>query len=281
MTLEQDHRRTAAKQITAKLKRVARTQLALVQELEEAKGAADVRCKGELILAHLAGISKGQTVTELPAPEGDGSQTVLISLEAHLSPAENASVYFKRARKLGKKLSSLPERIERLSREESRLREKLDSAMSGPLPTPTGKKPETGPRAVGKPDRWPTGISPKRFTSSDGWTLYVGRHNKENDYITFSFARPDDFWFHAQGMAGSHVILRREGRRSRPSKRCLEETASVAAYFSKGRTSQTVAVIYTEKKYVRKPKKAKPGMALYSKEKTIMVGPGLPTTATE
>jgi predicted ribosome quality control (RQC) complex YloA/Tae2 family protein len=281
MKLEQGQRRTVAKGVRAELKRVARTRHTLENELDQAQGAAGFRRKGDLILAHIARISKGQKILKVPFSETGTRHDMHIVLKAHLTPAENAATYFKRAKKLEKKLSFLPGRIEQLSKRESRLRERLDGALSGPLPPTTIKKPGPVHRSGKKQDGWPTGVSPRRFMSSDGWTMYVGRNNRENDYITFAFARPEDFWFHAQGVAGSHVILRREGRRSRPSKRCLEEAGSVAAYFSKGRTSQTVSVIYTEKKYVRKPRKAKAGAALYSHEKTLMVSPVLPPTTVE
>jgi len=274
--LREDLLRRTAKDIRTEIKRIARTRRNLEEELEEARGANDIRRKGELILAHMSGITKGQTSITARTSEGAGRDELHISLQPHLTPAANAAAYFKRAKKLEKKLAFLPGRIERLAAQESRLREKLERALSGG-PLPQGIK-RSGPaqRREGKPSRWPTGISPRHFVSSDGWTMYVGRNNKENDYITFVLARPDDFWFHAQGTAGSHVILRREGRKSRPSKRCLEETASVAAHFSKARTSQTVPVVYTEKRYVRKPRKAKAGAALYSNEKTLLVNPGLP-----
>jgi predicted ribosome quality control (RQC) complex YloA/Tae2 family protein len=274
--LREDLLRRTAKEIRAEIKRTARTRRNLEEELEEARGAKDIRRKGELILAHMSGITKGQTSITARTSEGAGREELRIGLQPHLAPAANAAAYFKRAKKLEKKLAFLPERIERLAAQESRLREKLERTLSGGPPPRGSKRSGPAQRREGKTSRWPTGISPRRFLSSDGWTMYVGRNNKENDYITFVLARPDDFWFHAQGTAGSHVILRREGRKSRPSKRCLEETASVAAHFSKARTSQTVPVVYTEKRYVRKPRKAKAGAALYSNEKTLLVNPGLP-----
>jgi predicted ribosome quality control (RQC) complex YloA/Tae2 family protein len=280
--LERGRRRVAAKGISIELKRTARTRRALVQELEEARKAGELRLKGELILAHMKKISRGQKEVELPVPEDESRRTVCISLEARLSPAENAAIYFKRAKKLERKLASLPETIERVSRREAGLQEELDRARLGRIsPARDAGKKAKSPAAGSKPGRWPTGVWPRRFASSDGWIMYVGRNNKENDYLTFVFARPDDLWFHAEGVRGSHVILRREGRRSKPSRRCIEEAASAAAYFSKARTSQTVPVIYTEKKYVRKPRKAKPGMALYSNEKSVMVSPAVPSAEAE
>ena len=276
MKLQADLRRRTAKDIRTEIRRIARTRRNLEEELEEARGAKGIRRKGELILAHMASITKGQTILTARPSEGTGREELRITLKPHLAPAANAAAYFKRAKKLEKKPAVLPGRIEQLAARESRLREKLERTLSG-RPMPRGqRRPGAAHRREGKSSRWPTGISPRHFVSFDGWTMYVGRNNRENDYITFVLARPDDFWFHAQGVAGSHVILRREGRKTRPSKRCLEETASVAAHFSKARTSQTVPVIYTEKRYVRKPRKAKAGAALYSNEKTLMVNPGLP-----
>jgi hypothetical protein len=117
------------------------------------------------------------------------------------------------------------------------------------------------------------GFHPRRFRTSDGWLVMVGRNNRENEILTHVVARPDDIWLHAQGVAGSHVLLRRAGRKDNPSRRTLEEAASLAARYSKARHSEKVPVIYTLKKYVRKPRKAPPGLVLCTREKTVMVAP--------
>ncbi len=275
LALDLDRRRAAAKSIRARLRRASKTRNALLDELAEAGRAGEYRLKGELLLAHMVRIPKGAKTAEVPHPEAPGGK-LKVALDPRLSPHGNAEAYFKKARKLQKKLSFLPSRIEELSHREASLQHELSKVTSGEAPAgplapasrPRGRRPAS--------ERWPTGIAPRRLVSSDGWTMYVGRNNRENDYLTFAFAKPDDLWFHAHGVAGSHVVLRREERKAMPSKRCVAETASVAAYFSKGRTSQTVAVVYTEKKYVRKPRKGKPGTALYSHERTVMVAPSLP-----
>jgi predicted ribosome quality control (RQC) complex YloA/Tae2 family protein len=107
----------------------------------------------------------------------------------------------------------------------------------------------------------------------------VGRNNKENDFLTFKYARPDDFWFHAQDVPGSHVVLRKREKKTEPSPSDIREAAQVAAHFSKARGEKKAAVIYTQAKYVRKPKKGKPGLALVEREKSIVIGPGLPDQA--
>jgi predicted ribosome quality control (RQC) complex YloA/Tae2 family protein len=101
----------------------------------------------------------------------------------------------------------------------------------------------------------------------------VGRSNQENDYVTHRLAKPDDYWFHVHGCPGSHVILRREGRKDNPSARTIEEVAAIAAFFSKARTSRKAPVIYTLKKYVRKARGGSPGLAIVTRERTIMVVP--------
>lgn len=121
-------------------------------------------------------------------------------------------------------------------------------------------------------------FNPRSFETSDGFEVIVGRNNKENDHVTHHLAKAEDLWFHASGMPGSHVVLRRKDK-STPSRKAIEEAASIAAYFSKGRTSSSVPVIYTPKKYVHKPRGSRPGTATCAHEKFIMVTPRKPKTA--
>jgi hypothetical protein len=120
------------------------------------------------------------------------------------------------------------------------------------------------------------GVHPRKFELPGGWVVLVGRSNRENDVLTHRLARPNDLWFHARGAAGSHVVLRRGGRKDNPPRDIISRTAAIAAYFSKARTSAMVPVIYTEKRHVRKPRKGAPGLALCTHEKVVMVAPGLP-----
>jgi predicted ribosome quality control (RQC) complex YloA/Tae2 family protein len=121
-----------------------------------------------------------------------------------------------------------------------------------------------------------TGPHPRSFELPGGWIVLVGRSNQENDALTHRMARPDDLWLHARGVAGSHVVLRRAGRKDPPGKRVIEQAAGIAAYFSKARTSGMAPVIYTEKRHVRKPRKGAPGLAVCTREKVVMVEPRLP-----
>ncbi len=153
---------------------------------------------------------------------------------------------------------------------------------------PGSAEVRTGTAAGIAADRGPTeaaaeraGIHPRRYALADGWIVLVGRSNKENDLLTHKAARPRDIWFHARGVAGSHVVLQRGDRKDNPSKVVLDQAASIAAYYSKARTSRHAPVIYTEKRYVRKPRKAPPGLAVCIREKVLMAEPRLPATAAE
>jgi predicted ribosome quality control (RQC) complex YloA/Tae2 family protein len=126
-----------------------------------------------------------------------------------------------------------------------------------------------------------TQFHPRSYQTKDGWTVLVGRSNQENDYLTHRIAHPEDYWFHAHGVPGSHVVLRREGRKDNPSAKTIEETAAIAAFFSKARHSSKAPVIYTLKKYVRKPRGTKAGLATCQREKSIMVLPKDPAEGRE
>ena len=106
--------------------------------------------------------------------------------------------------------------------------------------------------------------------------MLIGRNNDGNDYLTHHLARPEDYWFHVHGAAGSHVVLRRGKGKNEPSKATVEEVASWAAFYSQARTAGRVPVIVTRKKYVRKPRKGPPGLALCTNEKTVMAKPREP-----
>jgi predicted ribosome quality control (RQC) complex YloA/Tae2 family protein len=126
-------------------------------------------------------------------------------------------------------------------------------------------------------DRAPSArLQPRRLKTKDGWDVLIGRNNEGNDYVTHHLARPEDYWFHVHGAAGSHVVLRRGKGANEPSKATIEEVAAWAAFYSQARTAGKVPVIVTRKKYVRKPKKGPPGLALCTNEKTVMVRPGEP-----
>jgi predicted ribosome quality control (RQC) complex YloA/Tae2 family protein len=213
-------------------------------------------------------------------------EIVTIKLDPKMSILENARGYYKRFRKAVAGEKKLEMQLQKISSELEilkRAKESLESAPAEPLllslksqlaplgitDTPQKVKRTEVRAKVG------TGFRPREFVTSDGWRVLVGRSAKENDYLTFKIASREDFWFHARGAFGSHVVLKRLRKKSQPSKSSVEEAASLAAYFSKQRTSSKVSVSYTLVKHLRKPRRAKPGLVLVEQEESIMVEPRL------
>ncbi|MGN1145409.1 MAG: NFACT RNA binding domain-containing protein, partial [Acetatifactor sp.] len=111
---------------------------------------------------------------------------------------------------------------------------------------------------------------PFHYLSSDGFHIYVGKNNYQNDELTFKFATGGDWWFHAKGMPGSHVIVKTEGAEELPD-RTFEEAGRLAAYYSKGRGQEKVEIDYIQKKHVKKPAGAKPGFVVYYTNYSLMI----------
>ena len=112
------------------------------------------------------------------------------------------------------------------------------------------------------------------FVSSDGYHIYVGKNNFQNEMLTFEVAGALDMWFHAKKMPGSHVIVKTEGDKELPD-RTYEEAARLAAYFSTGRESKKVDVDYTIRKNLKKPPKAKPGFVIYHTNYSMTIEPDI------
>ena len=306
-TLAAQRFRKNAEVLSEKLSKLRRH---LEQEVAISDRAHDFRTAGELILANLRNIERGAASVELENIHGDGLSSVLIELDPSISLSGNAERYFKKARKAERARTLLKKRIgqvqssveeverfragvpdevreaeaERLARELERLRvqARFEERRRARAPAgqtlshqPKSAAAQTGREREGTVPGTRQGFNPRAFETSEGFTLIVGRNNKENDFVTHHLAKPEDLWFHASGMPGSHVILKKKGK-SEPTRRAIEEAASVAAYFSKGRTSSAVPIIYTEKKYVHKPRGAKPGTASCAREKFLMVRPRRP-----
>ena len=114
---------------------------------------------------------------------------------------------------------------------------------------------------------------PFHYRSSDGFDIYVGKNNFQNDELTFKVANGNDWWFHAKGMPGSHVIVKTPD--GEMPDRTFEEAGRLAAYYSKGRTAPKVEIDYIQKKQVKKPAGAKPGFVVYYTNYSLMAEPSL------
>ena len=110
------------------------------------------------------------------------------------------------------------------------------------------------------------------FVSDDGYDIFVGKNNTQNDYVTLKLSRSTDIWFHTKNIHGSHTIIKTSDAMEVPD-RTYMQAASLAAYYSKARESQNVPVDYTEVKNVKKPSGAKPGMVIYVNYNTLYAEP--------
>jgi len=235
------------------------------KQLKDTEKRDKFRIYGELINTYGYNISDG--AKSFVALNYYTNEEITIPLDETLTPSENAVKYFNRYNKL-KRTFEADSKLVLETREEimhlesianaldiatcdedlSQLKEEL--VMSGYIHkhTPSGKKS----KIINKP---------LHYISSDGFDIYVGKNNFQNDELTFKFANGNDLWFHAKNMAGSHVILRTEGKEI--PDRTYEEAAALAAHYSKGQSQEKVEVDYVVKKEVKKPAAAKPGFVVY------------------
>ena len=275
-------RRLLLRQVQKALKRLQRKTEAVRRDLSEAGQAEEMERKGNSLLAQVHVVPSGAEEVELAnVYDIERREKMRIRLNPRRTPVENASRYLKTARKYQKRLRLLPAR---LARGEEQIRvlqgfcETLKQQKESDLERIERWLTENGmvreKRAQGQRGKTEQ-AHPRRYRTSTGWSVWAGRNNQENDLLTHRLAAQNDLWFHAHGYSGSHVVLRREGRKEEPSAQTIEEAARVAAYWSKGKTAKRVPVVYTQAKYVSKPRGSAPGKAVLRREKTIMVKPAL------
>lgn len=304
-SFREDFEREAKKSLDRAERMLARRVEALEGDRGRARERLLDRRRAEILLAHLKEVPRGASRVGLPDPYADSPGSRFeIALDPSLSPHENAARLFRAAKRgergeerievrlqaareglatiadLRRVLFDRPPK-EALAMLESFLREtglSSSSARGGQREIRLGRRTAMAPRAErpGRPSGAHHPIGPRTFTTSDGWTVWVGRNNTQNDQITHRLSNPHDYWLHVVGVPGSHVILRRPSRTAIPRPRTLEEAASIAAWFSKARKLSRVPVIYTERKFVTKPRRGKPGQALCSRERELFVRPRLP-----
>ena len=247
--------------------------------LEEVQDREKFKILGELITANIYAIPMGTSSFTAVNFYEEEAPEITIPLDPAKTASENAQAYFAKYNKQKRTHTALMEQMTQ-NRDELQyleaVRESLNHSSDGAdlaqireelaaqgfikKASKTGKKP---PREQ-KP-------KPLHYISSDGYDIYVGKNNIQNDELTLRFAAQDDIWLHTKSIPGSHVILRAKG--GKVSDASLEQAAMLAAYYSKGRTSSLVPVDYCPRKQVSKPRGAKPGMVIYDGHKTAYITP--------
>jgi predicted ribosome quality control (RQC) complex YloA/Tae2 family protein len=262
----------------------------LIADLEAEKIKAEdysrIERQANLLHLNIARAKRGMdTITVEDAYDEEG-RTVAIKLDPHLTPQANVAKYFGQAKKLKNSVKKIGVRIGILEKENEELQNLENSIQNKTLDwNQTNKIHEQYVRSgwIKKTEthfKFDKEEVPafKSFLVHGHWRVLVGQNDQKNDLLTFKFAKSDDWWFHARGVPGSHVVLKRDGRSDNPSKNAIEGAASIAAYFSKAKTSGLVPVIFTKKKFVRKPKGAKPGQVIVEREEVVIVPPREPVT---
>ena len=251
----------------------------LNEDLAKAENSEKYRLYGELLTANLHLCKSGDTkVTVISYYDG---QSVDIPLDPKLPPSKNAQNYYK---KYGKSKTAVKEKkiqLEEVSREidylESVTALTEHASSIEEIELLRQELIESGfirykKNRQKRQNRYKP--APHTYTLSSGKKVMAGRNNKENDWLTLKKAASSDLWFHTKDIPGTHVILFLNGEE--PSDKDLFETASIAAYHSKGSGSENVPVDYTKVKYVKKPSGAKPGMVIFTHNRTLYVNPALP-----
>lgn len=237
---------------------------------EEAAGATSeaetLRKHAGLLLSQPHAAPRGMKEIDISDFQGG---TVRIALDPSLGPADNAERLFDAARKRDRAADRLPRVIVRAEREAERMADVEAKLIAGEI-DPETVFPETQSQAASPQVR---ALPYKRFRTSGGLEVRVGRGARKNDDLTFHHSRPDDIWMHARDVGGAHVVLRWESRESNPPASDLREAAILAALHSKARTSGVVPVDWTRRKYVRKPRRSPPGTVTVERVKTLFVEP--------
>jgi predicted ribosome quality control (RQC) complex YloA/Tae2 family protein len=245
------------------------------EDLAKAEKYKDYARYGELIKANLPTIRKGQANVIAVDYFDEALPNLTIPLEQAKTPQGNMDDYFRKHRKHLTAERELHPRIEKGQKELETLHLEMTAIEQGtwqpPENPPVIVRARTLARTGGGKARQEQRQSPfRRFTSSDGLAIYVGRNARENDELTFSLAKSDDLWLHARGTPGSHVVVRLE-KGNEPPPETIRDAATLALLYSDLKKSGKGDVIYTRRKWVKKAKGQAPGAVIVTQEKSLHV----------
>lgn len=240
-------------------------------DLEKAAAYHDYARYGELIKSNLGAITKGTDHIEVTDYFDEQLPTITIPLDPMKSPHSNMDDYFRKHRKHLVAERELKPRIERAELGLAQLRQELQEIEQETWTPPATPSPRpsvaasTRARTIAQP-RGPF----RRFISTDGFPIFVGRNARENDELTFGLAKSDDLWLHARGTPGSHVVVRLE-KGTDPPPETLRDAASLALLYSDLKKSGKGEIIYTRRKWVKKAKGQALGAVIVTQEKSVHI----------
>ena len=272
---------TRIRQKSADLRRIVQTALERnikkydlqLRQMKDTEKRESYRVYGELLNTY--GYSAPAGAKSIEVVNYYTNEPLTIPLDPTLSATENAKKYFDKYGKLKRTYEALAELTKEVKEEIDHL-ESISAALDialleEDLVQIREELTESGYiRRKGGGKKVKVTSKPFHYLSSDGFHIYVGKNNYQNDELTFKFATGNDWWFHAKGIPGSHVIVKTEGNQELPD-RTFEEAGRLAAYYSKGRDQEKVEIDYIQKKHVKKPGGAKPGFVVYYTNYSLMI----------
>lgn len=271
---------TRIRQKSVDLRRVVQTALERnrkkydlqAKQLRDTENREKFKVYGELI--HTYGYNLEPGAKKLEALNYYTNEMITIPLDSTKTPQENALKYFEKYNKQKRTFEALTSLIEETRDDISYLESvsnALDIALSEDDLTQIKEELIESGYIRRKFTKKKVKITSKPFhyLSSDGYHIYVGKNNLQNEELTFHFASGNDWWFHAKGIPGSHVIVKTNGEEL--PDRTFEEAGKLAAYYSKKRGSEKIEIDYIEKKHVKKPKGGKPGFVVYYTNYSLMI----------
>ena len=243
-----------------------------LKQMRDTEKKDKYRIYGELLNTYGYGVEPG--AKSMTALNYYTNEDIVIPLDPMLTAGENAKKYFDKYNKLKRTfealsqltletkseidhLESVSNALDIAQKEEDLVQIKEELIESGYI------RRKGGSKKVKVTSR------PFHYVSSDGYDIYVGKNNYQNDELTFRFASGNDWWFHAKGMPGSHVVVKSRGDELPDS--TFEDAARLAAHYSRGRGQEKVEIDYTEKKNVKKPGGGKPGFVVYYTNYSMMI----------
>lgn len=260
---------------TAEISRQKKKLLALQNDLDKAQNAEEQKIYADTLMANIYQIKKGQAKASLYNIYDNS--LVEIALSPELTAVENAQSYYKRYNKYKRAQTELCQQI--IATED--LLQYLGSIEASLLTAVTKTEIEeisqeltaTGLLRDNKKKNKLSAAKPQplQLRISDDSTVYIGKNNRQNDYVTFTIGGPNDLWFHTKDIPGSHVILKTS--LPQPAKQDIDIAVQLAAYFSKARSSSNIPVDCTQRRFVKKPSGSKPGFVIFTNQKTYFTTP--------
>ena len=268
------------KNVTTLLERNRKKRIIQEKQLKDTEKRDRYKIYGELI--HTYGYQLTPEDTSLTCINYYDNKEVTITIDPTLTAAENANKYFSRYNKLKRTFEAVSQQIEETNeliqhletiltaldiarQEEDLVLIKQELIDSGYMRS-HGRNNRKGGRSMPK-------SSPLHYISSDGYDIYVGKNNYQNDQLTFKIATGNDWWFHAKQAPGSHVIIKCNNEE--PPIKTFEEAASLAAFYSANKNADKVEIDYIQKKHVKKPNGGKPGFVVYYTNYSMMAAPDI------